>query len=466
MTFQTSLFKEAGGAPNVEIASLDTLDQLVGAMRLKGVTRLYAKTLAANDNSKNQVYFGASFNVLPVRGEMEATKTKHGINFHAGLDFYWLGEQGQVANAPHAKLILYPEYPEVRFSGFLRGCQAAPSALLNQKARIPGRVLFLGVTPDRQVIGWVAKPDSPMAQALEDLEAAESESVFKVVPLGNRSATSSHRDFFIEKLLKIYGSGDSWHGGRRLNSKGEVVFPYNARNAGGYTLEALFGIRPNGSPDPDVADIELKVMSKGGRITLMTPEPTGGSYVDNFVGFMQTYGSERATEDRLDFTGTHRVGEIHPKTNLTLSLFGYDPKLGEHGSITDVDGRIQLANADGAIAASWSFGKVLEHWANKHRYAAYVDYKHRPSGGLADKEYTYGPQVDFGAGGHPLSLLGALANGMVYYDPGLKVKKPGKTGQRIKKRSQFRTTRKHLVHLYESYELLDLSAPGAGLSRL
>jgi len=40
------------------------LAQLKGMFVARGCTRLYAKPLAANDNSKNQVYFGPGFNAL------------------------------------------------------------------------------------------------------------------------------------------------------------------------------------------------------------------------------------------------------------------------------------------------------------------------------------------------------------------------------------------------------------------
>ena len=50
-----------------------TLDQLRQAMRASGVTQLWLKRLAENDNSKNQVYLGpdlTALNILPI-GELE-----------------------------------------------------------------------------------------------------------------------------------------------------------------------------------------------------------------------------------------------------------------------------------------------------------------------------------------------------------------------------------------------------------
>src|SRR5688572_29389962 len=88
-----------------------------------GARKLYAKTLSPNDNSKNQVYFGPNFeavNLLPNVGIVADSSNGHPI-FKARLHFGWLSRDGVVTDAPGAQLILYPQYPEVRFSGFLQG---------------------------------------------------------------------------------------------------------------------------------------------------------------------------------------------------------------------------------------------------------------------------------------------------------------------------------------------------------
>ena len=129
-----------------------------------GCTRLYAKPLAENDNSKNQVYFGPDFqalNLFPNTGIFADSSTKNPI-FKAKLHFGWLQSNAQFVKAPGAQLILYPQYPEVRFSGFLKGCVAAPSNLM--AGRLVGRVLFLGVSLDQRVIGFVAGGDSEISR--------------------------------------------------------------------------------------------------------------------------------------------------------------------------------------------------------------------------------------------------------------------------------------------------------------
>src|SRR5438045_1682821 len=102
-----------------------------------GCTKLYAKSLAENDNSKNQVYFAGAVETLQVfpSEQIYAENTKKGPSFKARLNFGWLLDTGDVAPAPSAQLILYSQYPEVRFSGFLEGCKAGPGILMADRKR-------------------------------------------------------------------------------------------------------------------------------------------------------------------------------------------------------------------------------------------------------------------------------------------------------------------------------------------
>src|SRR5689334_20094016 len=122
------------------------LPRLTRMMVAHGVQRLYAKVLAANDNSKNQPYFGGDFSVLNIlpagQPVASATGTHARPIFKAHLNFDWLDDSGRIYPAPHAKLILYPQYPEVRFSGYLLGCANGPSREMGS-TRTPNRVLFL-----------------------------------------------------------------------------------------------------------------------------------------------------------------------------------------------------------------------------------------------------------------------------------------------------------------------------------
>lgn len=106
-----------------------SLVDLIRLMKEKGVSRLYSKPLSENDNSKNQIYLGTSyeaFQILP-HGEIVAYSELKRPNFKARVNLIWIDENGNCNNAPNAQMILYPKYPEVRLSGFLSGCKNAPS---------------------------------------------------------------------------------------------------------------------------------------------------------------------------------------------------------------------------------------------------------------------------------------------------------------------------------------------------
>lgn len=97
---------------------------------------LYAKVLAPNDNSKNQPYFGGDFSVLNILSASTAqssrSKSKDASIFKAKLDFAWLSDDGSVHPQPHAQLILYAQYPEVRFRmmASIRGADTKPERMV------------------------------------------------------------------------------------------------------------------------------------------------------------------------------------------------------------------------------------------------------------------------------------------------------------------------------------------------
>src|SRR3989344_8378397 len=142
--------------------------KLKAMMAAAGVTQLYFKVLAPNDNSKNQPYFGSDLSALNIfpAGNLVASDSISGKKslkpgrkkFTAPLSFSWMDAQGGIAPALGAQLILYPQYPEVRFSGFLRQCEKAPIELMDptKRGRESGRVLFMGVTKSGNIIGYLA----------------------------------------------------------------------------------------------------------------------------------------------------------------------------------------------------------------------------------------------------------------------------------------------------------------------
>ncbi|MGN6186902.1 MAG: MvaI/BcnI restriction endonuclease family protein, partial [Thermoanaerobaculia bacterium] len=72
----------------------------------------------------------------------------------------------------------------MRFSGFLRGAVGAPNHLLNEHARIPGRILALAITPDR-VIARVFPPASAIESELREASLPYL-NVFRILEIGNR----------------------------------------------------------------------------------------------------------------------------------------------------------------------------------------------------------------------------------------------------------------------------------------
>jgi hypothetical protein len=90
---------------------------------------------------------------------------------------------------------------------------------------------------------------------------------------------------------------------------------------------------------------------------------------------------------------------------------------------------------------------MLEHWSRKHAQAAYVPAQRRSQPG---RQYRYGPKVRLAEGTDPLRLLRALAAGLVYYDPGIKVERASSGSPAVKRRSQFRVKSKDIAALYET----------------
>lgn len=419
-----------------------------------GCTELYAKRLAPNDNSKNQIYFGPDFqalNLLPNSGVFSDSSPKNPI-FKAKLEFWWLLADGRTARAPSAQLILYPQYPEVRFSGFLKGCTEAPSHLLAD--RFEGRVLFLGVGPSRRVVGHVVSGNAVVARELKRSFPVSEQGVFLQLELATSPALLDSRAALLSELARIHSLG--WIDSKQLDATGGIR-PCNAPQCGGFTLEAELNIAKNSNAEPDFRGWEVKQHNvtsfdrvEVGTITLMTPEPSGGYYQDRGPeAFIRKFGykDRLGRADRLNFGGVHRVGIRHDLTKLTLTMTGY-----EEGRITDSDGFLALVSDRGEIAASWQFGKILEHWSRKHSKAVYVPSQCRKT---PNRQYAYGNKVRLAERTDPLKLLKALSAGAVFYDPGIKLERASADSV-IKRRSQFRVSSRDIGILYDSVELQTL----------
>lgn len=422
-----------------------------------GCNRIYIKKLSPNDNSKNQVYFGGSFEILNILPISEIKTEEAGDwnkeRFKAAINFSWIGDDGNIYPAPNSQLILYPKYPEVRFSGFLAKCQNPPSELMTQ--RLPDRLLFFSVAKNGTVLGYVTSPTSEISQEYNQLNLVDEHGVFKVIELPQ---VVNNKEKLINELLRIHNLG--WIKSKRLDGNGKLL-PCEAPNCGGYTLEAELGITPNGYSEPDFLGWEVKQFGvtnfkriNSAVITLMTPEPTDGIYKkDGAEVFLKKYGYADKTgrEDRVNFGGVHKAGIRHSLTKLEMQLIGFDV---ESGKIRNSNGRISLIDIKGNETASWSFSSMLLHWNRKHNQACYV-----PS--LSEREqerrYQYGNKIILGSGTDFQLFLAQMAKGNIYYDPGIKMENAS-TNPKIKKRSQFRIKSQHLPNLYKTNEIVDITA--------
>lgn len=420
-----------------------------------GCQRLYVKSLSPNDNSKNQVYLGGSFEILNILPISEIVTEEAGDwnreRFKAKIDFSWINDDGKTYPAPNAQLILYPKYPEVRFSGFLYRCDNAPSDLMTQ--RLADRVLIISVTKQGKILGYVTGPDAPIAKEINSTKPQGESGVFKVFDL---MPFLDNRLKLLSELTRIHNL--NWITSKRLDSEGNIL-PCDSSNCGGYTLEAELGITPNGYSEPDYLGWEIKQFGvdnftqlNSAVITLMTPEPTDGVYKTKGTDFfLKKYGYADKTgrEDRINFGGIHKVGLRHDSTQLELSLIGFDV---EAGKIRSSGGRIALVDLKGNEAASWSFSSLLLHWNRKHNQACYVP---SISESEVTRKYKYGNKILLGSGTDFQFFLKEMAVGNIYYDPGIKMENVS-TKPKIKKRSQFRIKSKNLPNLYKERDVVVL----------
>jgi hypothetical protein len=502
-----------------------SLDRLISIYQNHNVDRVIFKMLSPNDNSKNQPYLAGHFTdigFIPTKELIASPSTskktsdpKRQIKFTADLDYRWLSADGIPFTAPTAKLIYYPQFPEVRLSGFLKGCAIDMGGWMDtaKKGRAEGRVLFLGLRRDGAIFAYLATPASRLAKEVYDSRSIFLSGVLRELPYtrANRSvaivkhavhepiAYSRTADMFaqpdttgveyairegmadykaedmatqlettgdrsryllLSELKRIHNAGPI--PGKKLSSEG-VAESYRARNGGGYTLEAELGVVPNGIAEPDFQGWEIKqfgverfhlIDSK--VLTIMTPEPDGGFYKSEGVKpFMHQYGYENANiADRRDFTGRHFYGKSCDKTGLTLVMPGFDASAGK---MADATGCVGLLDGNDNMAASWSFAKLLGHWKKKHAKAAYIP---SVANDTADgmRSYHFGKMVRLYEGTTIDRLLSGIVQHNVYYDPGIKMEHVS-TKALVKKRSQFRVKSKDLNSLYDHLDIVDVIAP-------
>lgn len=439
-----------------------TLDSVRRRLRGLGCDLAVVKVLVANNNSKQQIWLAKHLNDLafipfgsprPHRSKSKKREEPLAI-FHSHVHFAWLGPSGRTI-APHAKLIYYPQYPEVRLSGFLRDCRNAPSHLLRieERGQEEGRLLVLGIdSKSGSTFGLVVGVDCPLAEELRQAPL-EQRGVLSIWRLAGRTGQDP-RVALLKELGEISAQG--WVPGQRLTRAGPIA--YGAENGGGYTLEALLGIMPNANSAPDLHGYEVKQVGvrnlnrpQRKDVTLFDTVPDGGEFRRlGASDFVRIHGHFNQQKDRFDFAGRHRAGSPPPRTGASLRVSGY-----EAGRI-QADGAVELVGKDGEMLMEWSFAKLMDHWSRKHARAAYVPSESRriqTADGLV-RQYRYSQIVWMGEGTDFAKFLDAVVDGVIRYDPGMHA--PGATRAGSSKvRSLFRISSQDLNVLYADYNSID-----------
>ncbi len=452
-----------------------SIRKLIEILKRLDADRIIYKSLSPNDNSKNQPYMGGhltDLGFLPT-GKITESKSsscktkdpKRKIKYTVGLNYSWVAADGQQYLAPDAKLIYYPQYPEVRLSGFVTKCNFDMGGWMDplKKGRTPDRVLFFGIKNSGEILAYLAVPDSRIAKEVHDYPSVTLSGVFNEIALSGSQRKGNSKDILISELCRIHKK--EWIPSKRLNSDGTEKL-YKAQNGGGYTLEAELGVIPNGIAEPDFMGWEIKQFAvkkchliNSKALTVMTPEPDGGYYAEHGAeAFVRRYGYTSSDKpDRFDFTGRHNAGTVCEKTGLMLVTQGYDE---DSDTIADGAGCIALLDKAGNPASIWTFSKIMEHWKRKHAKAAYIP---SLSNIKPDKSrvYSYCNNVRLFEGTSFTRLLKSITEKYVYYDPGMNIKNAD-TKPVTKRRSQFRIKSSLLKNLYDSQDDVDVTNPKSG----
>ncbi len=172
----------------------NSLIDALNRLRALGAKKLFFKALQENDNSKQQIYVAESPSTLNFAHPSWTFDAEQAIQ-KASVTFSWVTPNDQ-SDAPHAKLIFYPNYPEVRLSGLLKGSRLAPSAAMRptpkaERDQKDARVLLIGVTQAGAVLGHLAAPESVAATeaaslkrtgVVTEIEVSENGSVQVIQP--------------------------------------------------------------------------------------------------------------------------------------------------------------------------------------------------------------------------------------------------------------------------------------------
>lgn len=445
------------------MSGIASIDELRALLSFHGIRTAYVKKLSPKqDNDKNQIYFGGYLpgliNLFPAKlsfreGSFSTEKRKSKAGqpiIEAQLDFAWLDKTGARSLAPNTKIIDYFQYPEVRMSGFLKGCEAPPDALRRQNlAKYGQRILVMGTARDGQVLGMVlTELEDALVGKFPDLPFVPSSGVLQIL-LVDRGTGQDPAVLLRQEISAIVNQG--WHWSRILKSAGVEAF--SGAQGGGYTLEALLGVAVNSDKRPDAYGFEIKSFS-GSRISLMTPTADYGFDGEQpFRSFMDRFARPGKKDDgSFRFVGVHRSGEVCTGTGLALRVAGYDPS----SDSFEASGKIGVELIDpftGEIAAGWSLDKLANCWNAKHANALYISARRR-EGSDGHYEYAFGPNWMTGTGTDVFKLLRGIASGLVFFDPAHTIYSDGRAKVRPQWRINARQLPEAMKLLYASSEIV------------
>lgn len=463
-TAPPSCFEHSAGSVNAIVRTLQSL----------GSTRAILKVLPKNANDKNQIYFSSDFAVLYNNFELKlaergvststtksASRPGSYIPEAVFANFGWVKPGGAIIKAKNVKAIIYTQYPEARLSGFVTVENTMPQSLSvtftksNPDAK---RLLVMACMPGGGCLGLIYLGMSPvLEQEIAALPGVEGSKICKLLTIDENYSERlfSQLAQHVSRPMK----------GCRLDSFGSTR-PFTGTQVCGYTLEHALGLSSNSAKDGDIYGIELKTHTQA-KVTLFTPEPDFGPYVDSFEEFMRRYGYETSPgEWRL--TGVHRAGKRCTGSKLTLKVREYrvDPSTVGPGKKPDwfrnekgervpfpfdastsltakLDAvEVVLEDDEGEVAAGWTLERLMNNWGVKHNEVVYISAMKTETTDAAELGEGYGFNVTFSPrmiwcrGTSAERLLSAIASGVIFLDPAPKFVKgdPAKN----KRRSQWR----------------------------
>lgn len=418
-----------GHHPGVGIKSVKDIQRL---FERHSVSQVYVKQLAPKqDNEKNQIYLGSGLdgatNLFPATivtrsasASTEKRKSSAGRpKVEAQIDLAWLDRNGKLHDAPYARIIDYFQYPEIRFSGFMRGCDEPPDALRRDKqARYGTRFLMLGVSDAGRTIGLViTELEDKLARTFPSLPALGAFPSLRVLSFAGGPGVSP-TDMLLHELARVHRGG--WYPSVILKPGANAPIPFQGNQGGGYTLEALLNVPANADKAPDKYGYEIKTYGIG-KISLMTPTADAGyEGTHPFREFLAKYGRPGQSGDgRVVFTGVHRCGTINTATRCRLEVLGYDADTDSFSSDTTMIMVAIVQDETGVVISGWTFKKLADSWNKKHASAAYVARETRPHYGEDghDSDYRFLKDVFICEGTDIWRLLRAIHSGRVYFDP-------------------------------------------------